>query len=126
MMTKHDIARVLKEIAFFLRLKGENPYRARAYEQAGHALLLSPQELKSLIDSRSLTDVPGIGPATASVITELFTTGSTPLLEELQGAAPSSLVELGAVPGLSMKQIRRLHDQAGHRVRGRPPISLPE
>ena len=113
MMTKHDIARVLKEIAFFLRLKGENPYRARAYEQAGHALLLSPQELKSLIDSRSLTDVPGIGPATASVITELFTTGSTPLLEELQGAAPSSLVELGAVPGLSMKQIRRLHDQAG-------------
>jgi len=115
MMTKRDIARTFKEIAFFLRLKGDNPYRARAYEQAGYALLVSPQDLTHLVENGSLTEIPGIGPATASVITELFSTGSASLLQELQGAYPTSLVELGEVPGLSMKQIRKLYDQAGIR-----------
>lgn len=115
MMTKRDIARTLKEIAFFLRFKGDNPYKAQAYERAGYALLVCPRDLARLVNSGSLTEVPGIGPATASVITELFSTGSAPLLHELRGASPSSLVELGEVPGLSMKEIRRLHDHGGIR-----------
>ena len=41
-MTKHEIAQALKEIAFFLSLKGDNPYKAQAYERAGAALLTSP------------------------------------------------------------------------------------
>ena len=36
-MTKHEIAQALKEIAFFLSLKGDNPYKAQAYERAGAA-----------------------------------------------------------------------------------------
>ena len=36
-MHKREIVRILREIAFFLRLRGENPYKARAYEQAGAA-----------------------------------------------------------------------------------------
>jgi DNA polymerase (family X) len=115
MMTKRDIARTLKEIAFFLRLQGDNPYRAQAYERAGAALLVGSHDLAGLIAGGSLTDISGIGPGTASVIKELFSTGSSSLLQELQGAYPSSLVELGEVPGLSMKQIRRLHDEAGIR-----------
>jgi DNA polymerase (family X) len=113
MMTKRDIARVLKEIAFFLRFNGENPYRAQAYEGAASALLRCPEELSQLLASGSLTDVSGIGPATASVITELFTSGSSALLQKLHRSYPSTLVELGEVPGLSMKQIHRLYVEAG-------------
>lgn len=112
-MKKHEIAHVLNEIAFFLLLKGENPYRARAYEQAAMALLTCPQDLATLIDRGTLTDVKGIGPSTASVITEIANTGTAVLLHEVKGAYPASLKELTDVPGLRMPQIRRLHERAG-------------
>jgi DNA polymerase (family 10) len=112
-MTKRDIGKVLKEIGFFLRLNGDNPYKARAYEQAGMALLASPFEAQELVESNRLTKIQGIGPATASVISELLTTGTSTVHEKLRGRFPSSLVELGDVPGLTMQQILQLYEHGG-------------
>jgi DNA polymerase (family 10) len=112
-MKKHQIAQILDEIAFFLLLKGENPYRARAYAQAAMALLTCPEDVATLIDQGTLTEVKGIGPATASVITEIANTGTAALLHDVKGPYPASLKELSDVPGLRMPQIRRLHDRAG-------------
>ena len=109
-MTKQDIAKVLKEIGFFIRLSGDNPYKARAYEQAGMALLASPDEPLELLQSNRLTHIEGIGPATAAAIHELLTTGTSTVHQKVRGHLPSSLVELGDVPGLSMKQILQLHE----------------
>ena len=111
-MTKHEIAEALKQIAFFLSLKGDNPYKAQAYERAGTALLTSPFGLQELLATGTLTEVTGIGPATARAITELATTGQSPLLDEARGSYPSSLATLGEVPGLSRKQIVKLYEQA--------------
>ena len=112
-MTKRDIAKVLNEIAFFIRLNGDNPYKAQAYEQAGKALLASPFEARELLQSNQLTQIEGIGPATASVISELITTGMSTVHEKMRGRFPSSLVELGDVPGLTMKQILQLYTHGG-------------
>ena len=112
-MKKQQIAHILDEIAFFLLLKGENPYRARAYEQAGMALVTCPEDVATLIDRGTLTEVKGIGPATASVISEIAHTGTAALLTEVKGPDPASLKELADVPGLRMPQIRRLHERAG-------------
>jgi DNA polymerase (family X) len=114
-MTKPAIAHILKEIGFFLRLKGENPYKARAYERAGESLLMCDEPLHSLVQKEMLTRVTGIGAVTAAVITELWQTGVSTLHQSAKGAYPSSLVELGEVPGLTTKQIRRLYDRAGIR-----------
>jgi DNA polymerase (family 10) len=111
-MTKHDIAQALKEIAFFLSLKGDNPYKSHAYERAGDALLTSPLSLQELLATGSLTEVTGIGPATARVITEFATKGQSPLLDQARGSYPSSLATLGDIPGLSRKQILKLYEQA--------------
>jgi DNA polymerase (family 10) len=111
-MTKHEIAQALKEIAFFLSLKGDNPYKSQAYERAGDALLTSPLSLQELLTTGSLTEVIGIGPATARAITELATKGQSPLLDQARGSCPSSLASLGDIPGLSRKQIVKLYEQA--------------
>jgi DNA polymerase (family 10) len=112
-MTKHEVARVLRDIAFFLFLKGDNPFKAQAYERAATAVLTAPADLADLIATDSLTDLSGVGPATARVITELVTTGSSTMHEEAQGKYPLSLVTLGEVPGLSRKQILKLYEVAG-------------
>jgi DNA polymerase (family 10) len=57
--------------------------------------------------------VKGIGPATASVITEIANTGTAALLNDIKGPYPASLKGLSDVPGLRMPQIRRLHERAG-------------
>ena len=114
-MTKRQIARILFEIAFFLRLKDGNPYKSRAYEGAARALLLSPYEPHQLLDSNTLTAIPGIGPATAAVIRELLLSGTSSLHQRVKDSYPASLVELGGVPGLRPKQIRRLYEEAGIR-----------
>ena len=115
MMTKREIARHLSEIAFYLRLKDDNSYKSSAYERAGRALLLSPYEPHQLLESDILTDIPGIGPGTAAVIGELLRTGHSNLYQRVKGSYPSSLVEVGHVPGLRTKQIRRLYEDAGIR-----------
>jgi DNA polymerase (family X) len=114
-MTKREIAHILSEIAFYLRLKQDNPYKSLAYERAARALLTALHEPHQLLTGDTLTDIPGIGRGTAAVIRELLVTGASKLHETVKGSFPSSLVELGDVPGLRPKQIRRLFEEAGIR-----------
>ena len=115
MMTKREIAHILSEIAFYLRLKQDNPYKSLAYERAARALLTALHEPHQLLTGDTLTDIPGIGRGTAAVIRELLVTGASKLHQTIKGSYPSSLVELGDVPGLRPKQIRRLFEEAGIR-----------
>ena len=112
-MKKYQIAPILEEIAFFYYLKARTPIEPRAYEHAAIALLTCPEDIATLIDHGTLTEVKGIGPATASVITEIANTGRAALLAEVKGPCPASLKELADVSGLRMPQIRRLHERAG-------------
>src|SRR5574339_24718 len=114
-MEKREIARVLKEVAFFLLLRGESPHKARAYRHAATALLSCPDTAAHLVRSGRLTQVRGIGPATASIITELVDSGVSAYHHEIRGMYPPSLVELADIPGLRVKQIKRLFDVAGIR-----------
>ena len=115
MMGKRQIARVLSDIAFYLRLKDGNPYKAAAFEGAARALLLSPYTPHQFMQGDTLTTIRGIGTSTAAVIRELVSTGRSVLYERVKGPYPPSLVELGRVPGLRPKQIRRLWEDAGIR-----------
>ena len=54
---KHAVARALREIGLLLELKGENPYRARAYETGARALEELREDLGTLVDERRLTEV---------------------------------------------------------------------
>jgi len=110
-MAKRDIARILYEIAFFLRLNQANPYKSAAYGRAARALLLSPYDQEKLLEDDTLTDISGIGRSTAAVIRELLMTGRSSLHRRVKGSYPASLVELGRVPGLRAKQIRRLYEE---------------
>src|SRR5258706_13367461 len=86
----HKIAASLREIAAYLWLEGES-FRARAYQRAA-TVVESVPELERLIDEKRLTSLPRIGPALASTITTLATSGSTPQLDELRVRWPPEKV----------------------------------
>ena len=112
-LSKDEIAARLKEIGAYLRLVGQDPYRARAYENAGDALDALGPEFEALVDGERMTEVPGVGASIAGVIGELRRTGSTRKLEELRAEFPPTLLELTQVPGLTINRVRALHTALG-------------
>ena len=111
-MTKNEIADTLNEIATLLELKGENPFKVRAYQAGARALeAMEEVELSRLVAAGELESVKGLGEALAKKIVELHTTGRLEFLESLQASVAPGLVELLAVPGLGPKKIRALHSR---------------
>ncbi len=104
----HDrlfIAARLREIARLLEIKGENPFKARAFERGARALHGFDGDLGMLVENRRLTDIAGIGPGLAAAIEELYRTGSSSALELLRAELPPGAMELSRVPGLTVKKI---------------------
>lgn len=113
-MTKNEIADVLTEIGTLLELKGENPFKVRAYQTGARALeAIEEADLARLIAADELQSVKGIGEALAQKITELHRTGKLGFFEKLQASVEPGLVELLQIPGLGPKKIRALHDKLG-------------
>ncbi|HZU99460.1 MAG TPA: helix-hairpin-helix domain-containing protein, partial [Planctomycetota bacterium] len=112
-LDRFAIARELRELGALLRLKGGNRFRARAYERGARALEELEQDLGTLVGEARLEEIEGIGPALARVVTELHETGSCRLLEELRAEMPRGVLELAAVPGLSVVKARRLLEALG-------------
>ena len=113
-MTKNEIADVLTEIGTLLELKGENPFKVRAYQTGARALeAIEEAELARLIAAEELGTIKGFGDALVQKITELHTTGRLEFFEKLKASIEPGLVELLEIPGLGPKKIRALHDQLG-------------
>jgi DNA polymerase (family 10) len=113
-MTKNEIADVLNEIGVLLELKGENPFKIRAYQTGARALeAIEEAELSRLIRDGGLGDIKGFGEALVQKITELHTTGRLEFHEKLKASIEPGLVEMLQIPGLGPKKIRALHDKLG-------------
>ncbi|MDB4968467.1 MAG: polymerase lambda, partial [Myxococcales bacterium] len=96
-----------------LELKGENKFRARAYDGGARAVEELREELGTLVDEKRLTSIGGVGPALAATIAEIWSTGRSEQLERLRKEVPAGALELSQVPGLSLKKIQQLSAALG-------------
>ena len=110
-MTKEGIALVLEQIAALLELKGENPFKIRAYINAARAIETFGGNIPDLQDEEAVAKIPGIGKSIALKIKELAGTGSLKYLEDLRAQFPEAILELFSIPGLGAKKIKALYDQ---------------
>ena len=113
-MDSRTTAHVLSRIAALLELSGANTFKARAYDGAARALrTIDTDDLAPLLESGELAKLPGVGPATLSVIRELVETGESAYLERLRSAIPEGLLELLRLPRLGGARIHALHQALG-------------
>src|SRR3954452_369662 len=110
-MDKATIADVLEKIATLLELKGENPFKIRAYVNAARSLETSGGNIADLANEEVLEKIPGIGKAIAAKIKELVETGSLKFFDELRAEFPAGILELFSLPGLGAKKIKALHEK---------------
>lgn len=111
MMSKEQIAEVLENFGRLLELKGENPFKVRAYSNAVRALETLAEPLEKLVAEERLIEVEGIGKAIAEKITTLVQTGHLPQYDELRESFPADILTLFELQGLGAKKIKVLHDE---------------
>jgi len=111
MMEKNDIAAVLDEIATFMELTGENPFKIRAYSAGARILENLTEDLGELIASGKLAEIPGLGEALVDKITTLRRDGVLPFHQKLKASIPAGLLEVMQIPGLGPKKVRALWTQ---------------
>ncbi len=110
-VTKDEVVSILKEIAVLLELTGENPFKVRAYENAARTLESQAEDLKDLVATAALGELPGFGEALTEKITTLVTTGRLPYYEDLKKKVPAGLLTIIEVPGVGPKKAKFLYDR---------------
>jgi DNA polymerase (family 10) len=112
-MQNAAIARLFAEIADLLEIKGENPFRVRAYRRAVESLEALGEDVAAVAERDALEDIPGIGKDLAGKIREFLKTGGVPYLDELRREIPAGVVELMGIHGVGPRTAKLLFDQAG-------------
>ncbi|HZT23384.1 MAG TPA: DNA polymerase/3'-5' exonuclease PolX [Verrucomicrobiae bacterium] len=112
-MNKEKVAEILVEIGTLLELKGENPFKTRAYTNAARAIENLNEPLDRIVAEDRLDEIQGIGEGLAKKIKELVETGRLKYYEELKASIPPGLLELLEIPGLGPKKIQALHKKLG-------------
>src|SRR5215813_7984331 len=107
------IARALREMAGLLDASGQETFKARAYARGADVLERLDADLGELVARRRLTTLPGIGPALAAMITELYQTGRSQALEAQRQRVPAVALELSRIPRLGLDKIAALNAALG-------------
>jgi DNA polymerase (family 10) len=112
-MHNPEVARIFNAIADILEIKGDNPFRIRAYRRAAQNIEGLSEDVATLIARETLEEVPGIGKDLAAKIQEIVQTGTAQEYEKLKAEIPSGLVELMHIPGVGPKTAKLLYEQRG-------------
>lgn len=112
-MHNPEVARIFNAIADILEIKGDNPFRIRAYRRAAQNIEGLAEDVETLIARDTLEDLPGIGKDLAAKIREIVKTGTAQEYEKLKAEIPAGLVQLVHIPGVGPKTAKLLFEEKG-------------
>lgn len=109
-MTNSEIAAVFERIAEILEIKGENPFKIRAYFNASRVINALGENIPDLSKENGLINIPGIGKDLSLKIKELVDTGHLVYYDELVKSIPQGILELIKLRGLGPKRANMLYE----------------
>jgi DNA polymerase (family 10) len=109
-MDRSHLSTLLKDIALYMELLGENPFKVRAH-QNGARVIEQTEDLENRVKNNNLNGIKGIGPALQEKIKEFYKTGELAEHEELKLKIPAGILILLQVPGLGPKKAKLVHDK---------------
>ena len=109
------IARVLRETADLLEIKGDNPFKIRAYRNGADITANHPHEF-ALLEEAGLREIPGIGKDLAARIREIAATGDTAFHRDLLAEFPATILDILRLQGIGPKTVATLYKELGVRT----------
>lgn len=108
------IGRILGEIGDLLEIRGDNPFKIRAYRNCADIVANHPHDLATL-DASALREIPGIGKDLAARIREIVDTGDAQFHRELLAEFPPTILDLLRLQGVGPKTVATLYRELGVR-----------
>ena len=112
-MDNDGVAEILDEIGTLLEIKGENPFKTRAYQNASRTIEGLTEPLSKIIEEDRLKSLKGIGKALQEKVTALVTTGELEYYTNLKESIPPGLIEMLKISGMGPKKIKAINDELG-------------
>lgn len=112
-MDKKELVQNLEEMMVMLELKGENPFKIRAFANASRILQGLTEDVLQLINSGQIIQIRGIGKGIADFLTELVKTGTSSDLVRFRAEIPSGLLEMLKIPGMGPKKVKAVWEMLG-------------
>ncbi len=112
-MMNKEIIKILNNIATLLELKGENPFKSRAYRNATEIIKSQNINLQNEVQQGTLGNIQGFGKALVSKITDYVQNGEMEYYNRLKSEIPVSLIELTKLSNLGVKKAKRLYEELG-------------
>jgi DNA polymerase (family 10) len=110
-MDKKRVAEILDEMGTLFELKGENPFKCRAFHNASRVIEALTHDLGDLVSNGKIREVKGIGEHLAHIITDLVVHGNSKEYEELRSSLPAGLIDMTRIQGLGPKRIKVLYEK---------------
>lgn len=110
-MKNKDIAKIFRQIAQILEIKGENHFRIRAYERGAQNIESLSEDIEVFIKEDRVTTIPGIGKDLEQKIKEIVSEGRLQYLEDLKKDIPKGLLDILAIPGVGPKTAKLLYEK---------------
>ncbi|MGB9771174.1 MAG: DNA polymerase/3'-5' exonuclease PolX [Candidatus Kapaibacteriota bacterium] len=107
------LVKILKNISILLQIKGENVYKAKAYENAADIIESMQLDVADLVRKGKLGEIKGFGEALVKKITEYVESGKMSFYEKLISEIPVELVAITRIPGIGPKKTKLLYDTLG-------------
>lgn len=109
-MKNQEVTRIFREIAQILELKGENPFRIRAYEKSAQNIESLEKDIEVFVKEDNLTAIAGVGRDLAAKIKEIVLTGTLKQYEEIKKELPPDVIKMLDIPGLGPKTVKLIYD----------------
>jgi len=111
--SNQQVAQVFRDIADSMEVLGENRFKYQAYTRAAEVIDALATSLAEYVQSGTLQEIPGVGPAIAAKIEELYRTGRMRFRERLREQVPDGVLAILRVPGVGPKTALRLFRELG-------------
>ena len=108
-MDKTQIADILDEIGTLLELRGENPFKVRAFQNASRVLSGVSEDIEALVKQGQIRSIKGIGEGIAKVITELILHGRSSDHDGLRKGFPPGIFDMMKIQGMGPKKVSLLY-----------------
>jgi len=112
-MVNEEIAQIFDRIADILEIKGDNPFRIRAYRKAALVIQGLADDAGKLIETGELKGMPGIGKDLYAKIEEYIHTGRMASYENLRKELPEGVLNILYIPGMGPKTAKLLYETFG-------------
>jgi DNA polymerase (family 10) len=111
----HDkkIIKILDNIAILLEIKGENPFKSRAYSNAAEIIRENQVDIFNEVQEGTLGNIKGFGEALVKKLTEYAETGKISYYDKLITEIPESLVDITKINSMGPRKTKLVYEQLG-------------